>query len=113
MFGVASRLDVQIGVIASRALRLHGIVLIVRGQLLDTVVDILTDEESLLDPSCRAVRGSHLDEVAIMVKHFDAIAVLDDSGLLINRRDPIAQHGLYSGNVADLENASSATVTAC
>ena len=43
MFGVASGFDVQIRVVAGGALSLHWIVLVVRGQLLDLIVDILAD----------------------------------------------------------------------
>ena len=54
VFGFASRFYVEIRVIAGRSLRRTGIVLIVRGQFLDLIVDLLAHQEALLDPSGHA-----------------------------------------------------------
>ena len=106
MFGITPRFDMQIRVVARRALRLHGIVLVIRGQLLDLIVDFLTDEVALLHPSRRTRGGAHFDEAAIMVEHFHALAVLHHSGFFIDRGHVVAQDGLNSGNVGDLQHAS-------
>ena len=111
MSGVASRLNVEIRIIARRALRLHGIILIVGSQLLYLIVDILANEVALFDPSRLSGSGTNFDEVTIVVEDFDAVAILDDSGLLIDGSDVIAQVGLDSGDVGDFEDAS-ATVFA-
>jgi hypothetical protein len=110
MFGVASRLYVQVGVVAGCALRLHGIVPVVRGQLLNLIVDILTYEVALFHPSHCAGRGAHFDEAAIVVEDFDAFSIFYHTGFFVDRGHVVAEDGLDSGNVGDLENASAAAV---
>ena len=105
MFGIASRFDVQIGIVARHALRLQGIVLVIRGQLLEPIEDILTDEVTLLDPSRRAGCGANLDEMAVMVEYFHTVAVFDHSGFFIHRRHVVAEIGLNAGNVGSLQHA--------
>jgi hypothetical protein len=70
----------------------------------------LSDEITLLDPSCNSSCGAHFDEAAIVIEDFDAISVLDGSNLLVNLRDLIAEDGLNSGNVGDFKNASAAAI---
>jgi len=113
MSGVASRFDVEVRVIPGRALRLYGIILIVGSQLLDLIVDILADEIALLDPSCLSGSGANFHEVTVVVEDFDAVAILDDSGLLVDGSDVIAKVGLDSGHISDFEDASAAVPTAC
>ena len=110
MFGIAPRFDVQIRVIARHAPSLHGIVLVVRGQLLDLIEDFLTDKVALLHPSRRAVCSAHFDEAAVMVEHFHALAILHHSGFFIHRSHVVAQCGLNAGNVGDLEHAPAAAI---
>ena len=105
MFGIAPRFDVQIGVVARRALRLHGIVLVVRGQLLDLIEDLLADQVALLHPSRRARCGPHLDEAPVVIEHLHALAVLHHSGFFIHRCHAVAQVDLHSRNVGDLKHA--------
>ena len=112
MFRVAPWFDVQIRIVARRALRLHGIVLVVRGQLLDPIEDFLTDEVALLHPSRHTGCGAHFDKVAIMVKHFHALAVLHHSSFFIHRRHAVAQVGLNAGNVGDLQHVPAAAIAA-
>ena len=110
MFAVASGHHVQIGVVARGCLRLHRIVLVVRSQLLDAVIDVLADKIALLQPSCRACRRAHLDEAAIVIENLDAVPILHHSGLLIYRGNLVAQVRLDGGNVGDLEDAATSAV---
>ena len=112
MFGVAPRLNVQVGFIARRALRLHGIVLVLRGQLLDAIEDLLAGQKALLDPSRRAACSAHFGEAPVVVEHFHALAVLYHSGFFIHRRNVVAQVGLHAGNVGDLQHASASAIAA-
>jgi hypothetical protein len=90
---------------------LHGIGLVIGGEFLDAIVDILTDKVALFHPSRFAVGGANFYEVAIMVENFDAVSVLDDPGFFVDGGNVIAQVGLNSGDVGDFKNASSATMT--
>jgi hypothetical protein len=110
MLGVASRLDVQVGVVAGGSLRLHGIVPVVGGELLDLVVDLLTYEVALFDPSGGAGCGADFDEAAVVVEDFDAVAVFYDSGFFVDGGYAVAKDGLDSGNVGDFEDASAVAV---
>ena len=110
MFGIASRLNVQVGVVARDALRLHRIVLAVRGELLDAIENLLTDEVALLYPSCRAGCSADFNEVAIVVKHFHAITIFHHSSFFVHRSYVVAKDGLDSGDVGDFEDAAAAAI---
>jgi hypothetical protein len=110
MFSLASWFDVQIGVIAGCALRLHWIVLIVGGQFLDLIVDLLADEVALFDPSRNAGCGAYFDEAAVVVEYFDTIAVFNDSGFFEYRSYVIAQDRLWGRNVVGFEDVFMAAV---
>ena len=110
MFGFAAGFDVQIGVIARCPRGLHRIVLIIRGQLLDLIVDLLADQVALLDPSSDASGGADFDEAAIMVENFDAVSVLYDSGFFENSSHVVAQGGLDGGNVGGFEDVFAAAI---
>ena len=89
---------------------LHWIVLIVRRQLLNLIVNFLADEIALFDPSRDAGCSAHLDEAAIVVKHFNAVAIFHHSGFLIDRCNAVAEDGLHSRNVGNLEHAATAAI---
>ena len=91
-------------------LRLHWIVLVVRGQLLNLIIDILTNQVALLDPSRRAGCGAHFDEAAVVVENFHAVAILHHSSFFIDRSNVVAQDRLHSGNVRNLKHASAAAI---
>ena len=110
MFAVASRHDMKIGVVARGCLRLHRIVLVVRSQLLDAVIDVLANKIALLQPSCRACGGAHFDEAAIMIENLDAVPILHHAGLLIHCGNLVAQVRLDGGNVGDLEDSATSAV---
>jgi hypothetical protein len=112
MVGIPPRFDVQIRVVARRALRLHGIVPVVCGQLLDLIEHVLTDEVTLLHPPRDTRCGAHFDEAAVMVEHFHTLAVLHHSGFLVHRRHVVAEVGLNAGNVGDLQHAPAAAIAA-
>src|SRR5437879_12935142 len=105
MFGVAPRFNVQIRVVAGHAPSLHGIVLVVRGQLLNLIEDFLADAVALLHPSRRAVRSAYFDEAPVMVEDFNALAVLRHSSFFIHGTHVVAQCSLNAGSVSDLEQA--------
>ena len=92
VLGFASRLDVKIRVVARHSRRLHGIVGVVGGQLLQLIEDLLADEIALFHPSHLAGRGAHLDEVAVVVEHFDAVAIFYELRLC-RRRQPRGRAG--------------------
>ena len=102
VFGFAARFDVQIRVIARCSLGLHRIVLIIRGQLLDLIVDLLADQVALLDPSGHAGGGAYFNEAAVMVENFDAVAILYYSGFFEHSSHVVAQDGLNGGNIGSL-----------
>src|ERR1700674_417664 len=110
MFRIAPRFDVQIRVVARHSPSLHGIVLVVGGQLLDLIEDFLADEVALFHPSRRAACGAHFDEAAVMVEHFHALAILHHSSFFIHRSHMVAQCGLNAGNVGDLKHASAPAI---
>lgn len=110
VFGFAAGFDVQIGVIAGCSLGLHRIVLIIRGQLLDLIVDLLADQVALLDPAGDAGCGAHFDEAAIMVENFDAVSVLYYSGFLEHGSHVVAQDGLNGGNVGGFQHVFAAAI---
>jgi len=110
MFGVSSRLDMQIRIVARRALRLHRIIQVVRSQLLNLVIHRLADEIALLHPSRGAGGSAHLDEMTVSLQHFHAIAILDDSSFLVDCGDMIAQDGLHSRDVSDLEHPTATAI---
>ena len=112
MFGVAPRLNVQVGFIARRALRLHGIVLVLRGQLLDAIEDLLAGQKALLDPSRRAACSAYFGEAPVVVEHFHALAVRYHSGFFIHRRNVVAQVGLQGGNIGNLQHAFASAIAA-
>ena len=112
MFSFTPRLDVQICIVARGAFGLHEIVPVVVGQLLNLIVDLLADQIALLDPSRHAVCRAYLGKAPVVVEHFDAIAILYDSGFLVNSGHAVAQYGLYAGNVSRLQYAPAATLTA-
>jgi hypothetical protein len=45
-----------------------------------------------------------------MVEHFDALAVLHHSSFLVDRGHVVAQHGLHSRNVGNLEHATATAI---
>jgi hypothetical protein len=89
---------------------LHGIVLVIRSQLLDLIENILTDQVPLLDPSRYTGCGAHFDEMAIVVENFYALAIFHDSGFFIYCRHVVAEIGLNGGNVSCLLRAASTTI---
>ncbi len=111
MFGIASRFDVQIRIVASCSLRLHGIILVVGGQLLDLIEDGLTYKVTLFHPSHDAGCGAYLDEAAVMVEHLDAVAILHHSSFFVHGGNAIAQDGLHAGNVRNLEHVAASAIT--
>ncbi len=60
---------------------------------------------SAAHPADLAAGGADLDEAAIVVEHFDAVAVFYDAGFLVDGGDMIAQDDLHAGDIADFENA--------
>ena len=110
MFGIASGLDMQIRIVACYALRLHGIIRVIRGQLLDLIENILTDEITLFHPSHRAGRGTHFDKMAVMVEHFHALAIFYYSGFFVDGGHVVAEVGLNSGDVSDFLRASATAI---
>src|ERR1700722_4133437 len=112
MFRIASWLDVKIGVVARRALRLNRIVVTVGGQLLYLIENILTDEEALLHPSGGTGDGAYFYKVTIVVEDFHAVAIFYAPRFFVNGRDVVAQDCLHRGNIVHLKDASASTIAA-
>ena len=102
----------EIGIVARHTLRLNGIVLIARRQLLNLIVDILAHQIALFDPSRFAACGAHFDEAPVMVEHLDALAIFHDARFFVDRSYMIAQVGLDAGDIRDFEHASASAIAA-
>src|SRR5262252_7616215 len=99
MIRLAAGLDVQVSIVASAAGGLHGIVLLIFGERLETIKHFLADEITLLDPTLGAIRGAHFDEALLTIENVDTVAVLYGRGLVVDGGYTIAQKCLRSRDV--------------
>src|SRR5579864_9415550 len=105
MFGIASGLIVEIGVIASGGRAFDWFVFFLLSELLKTVVHLLAHEITLLDPALDASLGAHPSETALAIEHLDPIPIFSYANFVVNLRELIAKRDLGRGNVINFEHA--------
>src|SRR2546426_6812135 len=90
MFGVSIWLEVNICSIARHSCRLHRIVLLIPCELLELFIGLFADQETLLDPSFCAIRGTHVREAALAPQDSHSISIFYRAGLAVDSCDLIA-----------------------
>jgi hypothetical protein len=110
MLGLTAGREVQVGVVAQHAGRLHGIVKVIFRQRLQSIVGFLIDEVALLDPAFNAARGAHPGEAFFVLQHFHALSVLDGADAVVNGCDLIAQRSLYGRDIIHFQYAVPAAI---
>jgi hypothetical protein len=111
MLGLASGLDVKVGVVARDALCLHGIVGVIGSEILELIENLLADKVALLHPSDLPGRSADLDEATIVVEDLDAVSILDEASLFVDGGDAIAEIDLNSRDVRHFEDATARVAT--
>ncbi len=106
MFGIASRLDVQIGIVTGRSSRLQRIVGVLFGKFLKAVEHLLSDDVALFEPALETVSRAYSEEAFLSIEDADAISILNGARLVVDRGDPITQHGLRRGDVHHFQHPS-------
>ena len=109
--GVAAGLDVKIGFVACRALRLDGGILVLLEQLLKTLVDVAANEVTLLDPAFGATGSTHPHEAALAFQYVNRLSVFCGAGFVVDGGDAIAQVDLGSRNVIHFQHTTAAPAT--
>jgi hypothetical protein len=112
MFGFPARFEMKIRVVSRGGGSLHRHILILLDQLLEAVKNFLRGQVALLHPSFEAACGAHPHVTPVAFEDFQAIAIFDHSGLVVNRGHLITQSDLGRGNISDLAASSAATVAA-
>ena len=102
MLGLPAGIEVDVGVIARGAGGLYRSALLLLGQFLKSVVNLLRNQRALLYPAFRAACGAYSGKAAFALEYLNAIAVLYRAGLAENRGDMVTKNCLRRGDVRDL-----------
>ena len=68
-------------------------------EFLELLEDRFRDGEALFEPALFLAGGSDAEESTLAIEHLNAIPTFDESNLVIDGSDAIAQVGLRDGNV--------------
>src|SRR5579862_5600513 len=99
MLGFAARLKMDIGVIARSSRRLQGIIFLVGGQLLKTIVDLLRHEISLLDPAFDPAIGADPSKAAVEFEDLNSVTIFYRPYFAVHRGDPVPEDSLRDRHV--------------
>jgi hypothetical protein len=105
MLGLAARSDVQVGLVAQDAGRLHRIAQIILREFLQSVVGLLVDQVPLLDPAFQAAGRAHTRESLLAVDNLDTLSILHVSNAVVDGRNLVPQRGLRRRNIGYFEDA--------
>ena len=102
MIGIAGGIKVNVGIATGNARGLHRGVLLLLSQFLAAVIDLLSDQVALLHPPFRPVRCTHSSKPPVAIQHLDTFGISYQTCFVVDRRDLVAQDGLWGRNVSDL-----------
>src|SRR5580692_7054826 len=111
MFGFATGVKVNVGVITRRAAGLNRGVLHLLRQLLKCVIDLLRDQRSLLAPAFLAGCSAYPGKPSFAFEYVDAISVLHSASFAKDRGHTISENSLRRGDVSDLLHPAASTAT--
>src|SRR6266702_3466061 len=75
MIGIARRIKVNVGIVTSNAGSLHRGVLLLLGQFLAAVIDLLSNKVALLHPPFRPARRTHSSEPPVSIQPLDTFGI--------------------------------------
>ncbi len=105
VLGLTSWREVQVGIVAQNAGRLHGIAQILFCQLLQAVVGCLIHQVALLDPALDAAGGADAGKALLTLQHLHALSVLHRAHAVVDGGHLIAQRGLHRRDVVHFQHA--------
>jgi hypothetical protein len=99
MLGVASGQEVQVHVVAYHSRSHDGIVLVVRGELREQIVDLAVDDRVLFQPADLVLLCLDLQEAAAVIHDLQPVAIGDFAYAIGDGGDTIMKIRLTRGDV--------------
>jgi hypothetical protein len=110
VFGIAARLDVQIGIVAGSGNAVDGRVFLLLLHFLEAVEDLTSNQITLFDPAFLPTGSTYFRKTLFPIENIDAVTVFGGAYLLVNLRQLVAQNYLRSGYVINLKHPVTATI---